>query len=216
MDKRRAARRIQNGNFLVVTRRRSIDPHHSRIDRGPRWRQQASGTASATCEEQHHEPAPGQPAIRDRAMMIGKKVRSLSINAEFCTASCNPPRLYSRFWSRFHKPRLPEPRTIFHFVGIRPQDERAARHEAKAVRLGAVQTITRPPAPGKASSGPSHLRWRAFLRQAKDSIPKQVAIVAAESQAFQRGVHVMMCWLREISRGLRAGSNIPSVRRSLR
>jgi hypothetical protein len=73
MDKRRAARRIQNGNFLIVMRRRAIDPYRSRIDRGPRRRQQASGTARATCEEQHHEPAPGQPAIRDRAMIDSKE-----------------------------------------------------------------------------------------------------------------------------------------------
>ena len=51
MEKLRAARRIENGDFLIVTRRRSIDPHLSRIDRGSRWRHQTGRTTRATREK---------------------------------------------------------------------------------------------------------------------------------------------------------------------
>ena len=71
-EKLRAARCIQNGNFLVVLRRRSIDLHRSRINRWPSWRQKTGGTARATREKQHREPIPGQPVIRDRAMIDAK------------------------------------------------------------------------------------------------------------------------------------------------
>ena len=72
-EKLRAARRIQNGDFLVVLRRRSIDPHRSRIDCWSRWRQQTGGTTRATREKQNREPTPGQRAIRNRAMIDSKE-----------------------------------------------------------------------------------------------------------------------------------------------
>ena len=50
-EKLRAARRIENGNFLIATWRRPIDPHRGRIDRGPRWRDQPGGAARATGEQ---------------------------------------------------------------------------------------------------------------------------------------------------------------------
>src|SRR5262245_23820588 len=73
MEKRRAARRVQNGNFLVVARRRPIDLHSSRIDCWPRWGQQTGGTARTTRENQHRERTPGQPAIRNGAMIDSKE-----------------------------------------------------------------------------------------------------------------------------------------------
>jgi len=71
-EKLRAARRIQSGDFLVMLRRRSIDPHRGRIDCWPRWRQQLDRTTRATREKQNREPIPGQPVIRDRAMIDAK------------------------------------------------------------------------------------------------------------------------------------------------
>ena len=61
-----------SGDFLVVLRRRSIDPHRSWIDCWPRWRQQTDRTTRATREKQNREPIPGQPVIRDRAMIDAK------------------------------------------------------------------------------------------------------------------------------------------------
>ena len=72
MEKLRAARRIQSGDFLVMLRRRSIDPYRGRIDCWPRWRQQTGRTTRATREKQNREPIPGQPVIRDRAMIDAK------------------------------------------------------------------------------------------------------------------------------------------------
>jgi hypothetical protein len=50
MEKARAARRVENGNFLIATWRRPIDLHPGRIDRWSRWRDQLGRAACATGE----------------------------------------------------------------------------------------------------------------------------------------------------------------------
>jgi hypothetical protein len=51
MVKLRTARRVENGNFLIVTRRRPIDPDLSRIDSRPRWRDQPGRATGASGEQ---------------------------------------------------------------------------------------------------------------------------------------------------------------------